>query len=339
MLLCFIHAIGVCEPWCSNPCTELNGAVHIECGDCTVETMKCRPGTAGFSPPATSDVQPAPQEKKYNPMGMEMKMDATQRYQVQSTGAADLFTMSDSPRDEISSYYSDATSSDEAAEIVGRRASGRDTCESAACARVQLQRLRGANARVLPSGGNVTAGGEVVPCEFQVTDREALRAMPLAERREMLNRFPTLIRGLTDEWPAMARWADPQAFSRRFGHHMLKAIRASHGFGRLVSLGGQQCNNFDEGRCPGQANATLPLAEILPFSHAEQLVLMDLPDMNRGEHELLTDVTLDYEPPEFLGALSNIRLLSIGGRAEGRATPSHDRPPYTPALHAARAQL
>ena len=36
-----------CEPWCTNPCTDLNGAVDIECADCG-EDHACRPGAPGF---------------------------------------------------------------------------------------------------------------------------------------------------------------------------------------------------------------------------------------------------------------------------------------------------
>ena len=248
-------------------------------------------------------------------MGMGMAMG--QRVQVLSTGAASLFTLPDLPREDVTAYSADATKRDEADEKAARSRNGGAACDTPACARVQLQRLRNANALALPLGANVTAGGDEVPCEFQVTSRDALRAMSIEEREAMLTRFPTLIRGLTAEWPAMTRWSDPQQFSQRYGHHRLKAIRASHGFGKLSRLGGQQCSNFDESLCPGQANATLPLAEILPFTSEEQLVLMDLPDMNLGEYELLTDVSTEYELPEFLEALSNIRLLSVGGRPEG----------------------
>ena len=190
-------------------------------------------------------------------------------------------------------------------------------CGSAVCARVRLQNLREANERVALVNGTVTAGGEVVPCEFQQTSYRELLAMSLAERTEYLTSLPTLITGATDEWPAHREWRDPRAFSMAFGHHLLKATRARQGFSRLVALGGRTCLNFDESTCPGQANATISLAELVPFSDKEQIVIMDLPDMTLGEHELLTSLSASYEPPEFLEALSNVRLLSLGGRPEG----------------------
>lgn len=147
--------------------------------------------------------------------------------------------------------------------------------------------------------------------------------MSTKERTDFLTRFPTVISGLTDDWPARTRWLDPQAFSKRFGHHQLKAIRASHGFSRLAKLGGAACHNFDDVGCPGQASATLSLAELVAFSAEEQIVIMDLDDMAKGEHELLTDLTTEYELPEFLDSISNLRLLSLGGRAEGVQMSAH----------------
>ena len=67
----------------------------------------------------------------------------------------------------------------------------------------------------------------------------------------------------------------------------------------------------------------MPLAEMVPFSDEEQLVIMDLPGMTRGEYELLEDLTKAYELPEFLDAISNIRLLSLGGRPEGVQMSQH----------------
>ena len=102
-----------------------------------------------------------------------------------------------------------------------------------------------------------------------------------------------------------------------------KAIRASYGFNRLSKLGGSNCMMFDEAGCPGQANATVPLSELIPTSDNEQIVIMDLFDMNKGEHDLLTDLSKAYELPEFLDALSNVRLLSLGGRPEGVQMSKH----------------
>ena len=36
-----------CEPWCENPCPDLNGRPELECAACTAP-MRCRPGEAGF---------------------------------------------------------------------------------------------------------------------------------------------------------------------------------------------------------------------------------------------------------------------------------------------------
>ena len=39
-----------CEPWCTEPCTWLNGDVTIECGDCP-SSQGCHPGARGFEHP------------------------------------------------------------------------------------------------------------------------------------------------------------------------------------------------------------------------------------------------------------------------------------------------
>ena len=50
-----------CEPWCTSPCSSLNGQVSAECGTCT-SAYECRPGAAGFVEaitPATADALPS----------------------------------------------------------------------------------------------------------------------------------------------------------------------------------------------------------------------------------------------------------------------------------------
>ena len=44
-LLC---AAQHCEPWCDNPCHELKGDHHYECGGCTKGTARCHTGAKGF---------------------------------------------------------------------------------------------------------------------------------------------------------------------------------------------------------------------------------------------------------------------------------------------------
>ena len=61
----------------------------------------------------------------------------------------------------------------------------------------------------------------------------------------------------------------------------------------------------------------MTLAEMVPGSDNEQIVIMALEGMAHGEHALLTDLSKDYELPPFLDAISNVRLLSLGGRPEG----------------------
>ena len=48
--LCAVAAAqdAMCEPWCSEPCAELNGNVQIECGACTKDKNRCYPGASGY---------------------------------------------------------------------------------------------------------------------------------------------------------------------------------------------------------------------------------------------------------------------------------------------------
>ena len=51
---CVAAASSACAAWCGHPCSELNGDVSQECGDCVAPT-ECRPGN-GFPPPAPTTV-------------------------------------------------------------------------------------------------------------------------------------------------------------------------------------------------------------------------------------------------------------------------------------------
>ena len=52
LLLAAGGAHALCEPYCSSPCTELNGDVEYECADCA-SNFACRPGAYGW--PASGD--------------------------------------------------------------------------------------------------------------------------------------------------------------------------------------------------------------------------------------------------------------------------------------------
>ena len=42
-----VALMALCEPHCAHPCTELNGDVEFECGDCT-PALACYPGAEGY---------------------------------------------------------------------------------------------------------------------------------------------------------------------------------------------------------------------------------------------------------------------------------------------------
>ena len=48
LLLCLVSVYSLCEPWCTEPCTELNGYLEQECGSCPQDGPGCHPGAAGF---------------------------------------------------------------------------------------------------------------------------------------------------------------------------------------------------------------------------------------------------------------------------------------------------
>ena len=61
-----------CSPDCSNPCTELNGALWKECGDCSIETVGyggCGPHNADFPHSSTSWLR--------DPIGKQLAVHST----------------------------------------------------------------------------------------------------------------------------------------------------------------------------------------------------------------------------------------------------------------------
>lgn len=301
MLCLAVALLSACEPHCVHPCEELNGDVAIECDECHGSPNKCHPGADGFTRPVT--------RVALTPAGGSAPPSAIMAHSSNENAPASDFSLPATPAD--------------SAEV---KRSGGDIrgCRTAACARVALRRLSKANAALAPRGANVTAGGEEVPCEFQRTTRYELAAMTQSERADFLTRLPSIVSGLTDGWPALEEWSDPQRFSARYGHHQLKAVRSMGGFYKLQAARGAACAIPGAVGCSLQQHATVALAESVPWSDEEQIVIMDLHEMSRGEYALLTDLSTEYETPEFLDALSNVRLLSLGGRPEGVQMSRHD---------------
>jgi hypothetical protein len=311
---------GTCEPWCREPCHELNGDVTRECAGCPADgDFGCFPGAKGYLARAVAEDD-------------DGRVAAEAAY-VQASGATRPLTQSSTPlkggggggsdHEDASRHSAAVTGADRAAvDAIGGPRAG---CHTAACSRVRIEELGKANARApnVRADGTVLAGGEEVPCDFQRVDRAALASMGTEERREFLTRLPTVIRGLADDWPAMHEWREPRSFAERFGHHRVKAIRANKGFQRMESLVGRACLMFDEEGCPGQRNASISFAEVIAWSAEEQVVIMDLPDMLRGEHDLLGALSTAYDIPEFLECISAVRLLSLGGRPEGVQMSAH----------------
>ena len=313
LLLCACIAVAAapnCEPHCAHPCTELNGDIEYECGGCGGDEQ-CRPGAVGFG--AASAEEPA-----------YVEVDA-RTARAAAVGFSGRPATGSAPAPDAALYSAPATPED--LDEIRREGSSRRSCASAACARARLHALGRANEMASPSGlDNVTAGGDDVPCEFQRTSRDELLRLSIAERKAMLTSLPTVITGLTEGWPARTEWRDPQSFSARHGRHSLKAVRSGHGFERLIAAHGPACADpANGGACPWLENATMPLAEVVPSSDTEQVVIMDLDrGMARGEYELLRALSGDYEVPEFLDGLSNLRLFSLGGRPEGVQMSTHN---------------
>ena len=68
--------MATCEPWCSEPCAELNGHVAAECGGCghLVSRLGCGPGRPGFSGDVKPSYSPPVQLKQPRPPKLQRSM-------------------------------------------------------------------------------------------------------------------------------------------------------------------------------------------------------------------------------------------------------------------------
>ena len=67
-------ASASCESHCAYPCGELNGPLHIECGDCKAETHRCYPGALDFDTWADRQAQ-IPQQVSFDENGNQVDTD------------------------------------------------------------------------------------------------------------------------------------------------------------------------------------------------------------------------------------------------------------------------
>ena len=212
-----------CEDWCAEPCTVLNGNVHVECGLCKEETHRCFPGAEGWSDweersnafhgsggvDRYEEDRPAPAMARFPECNLEPGCSSLrckrvrQKCQIdKQREAAEAHAAAQKPQWKPRALPAAAPSAprppSRPVQFRGKRHDGR------------------------------TAGGVDVPCELQRVSRTDLEAMS-HDQRKMLLELPTVVTGMLEEWPAMRNWTDPRAFSARFGHHRVLAKRTLFG--------------------------------------------------------------------------------------------------------------
>ena len=193
----WLHAIAnpsvICEDWCHEPCTQLNGNVQLECGGCSAEGgYSCFPHAAGWSDWLERARPPA---GGHEPSTMPAIGEAAGEAREKEPDGRTRATINDEPRRMFVAPGSGAVS------------------ESLSHESVPIEESA------------VLSASEALPCQ-RVTAPE-LRAVAPAGRAALFAR-PTLVSGLIDDWRALREWSDAAGFARHFGEHGVLAKRLSH---------------------------------------------------------------------------------------------------------------
>ena len=193
---------AVCEPWCTSPCTELNGDVSYECRDCPPRTHACHPGAEGYST-------------------WEERVAAKEARPYSSNSALTTAGSASSASKAVDQLYPDCHTL--RCKRVRQRlrielqrkeqGGGALSVEAPArqCARAprklrHVARAGGREAKFLrPRHDGLTAGGKLVKCELQRISYGELRKLSLEERQALFER-PTIITGMIDDWIARRNW-------------------------------------------------------------------------------------------------------------------------------------
>jgi len=285
-----------CEPWCSEPCTVLNGNVELECPDCKPGTHGCYPGAEGYSSWEERNVQ------------------------FHGSNSATTYQGGNPPNEEETLYPGCDTLRCKRIRQKQRIArERRGQAQTLAPPPASPRHPRTARARgsisktkssvevkfLAPRHDGSTAGGEPVKCELQrLTFAEVVEMTP--EQRMAVFEQPTVITGMIDDWVAHRNWTDPRLFAKRFGHHRVLAKRAAFGWARAA----------EEGIAVDQG-ASVSLAELIQRTESEHIIVLD--EMGKGEREedLLQDLESEYTRPEIFEGATQCRVFSFGGGHRG----------------------
>ena len=222
-----------CEPWCSEPCTVLNGNVQVECGGCDVRGSGCFPGAQGYD-------------------------DRAERNAAFHNGRELGGLSPATPVDDPESLLAPSCTTLRCKRVRQKRRIERQRAEEQAVLEAQTKRAalggpskpsrrpsRRESARRAPESDvkfgqprhdGRSAGGVDVPCELQRIGYDEILSFTPDQRRALFEK-PTIVTGLIDEWPALRNWTDPRRFAARFGHHRFLAKRVRFGIERAATMG------------------------------------------------------------------------------------------------------
>lgn len=190
-------ASAQCEPWCTEPCTVLNGNVELECPDCDPQSNGCYPGAEGYSSwedrnvafhdsnnaVATADEEdllyPGCDTLRCKRVRQKRRIERENAEHQEGGRLQALSAPSDSPLPP---------------RRVPKKRSITRTGATGGAPRFRAPRHDGA-----------TAGGEKVECELQRITFPEVQKLSLEERQALFEK-PTVITGMIDGWLAHRNW-------------------------------------------------------------------------------------------------------------------------------------
>lgn len=292
-----------CEPWCSEPCTVLNGNVQVECGGCDVRGSGCFPGAQGYD-------------------------DWAERNAAFHNGRELGGLSPATPVDDPESLLAPSCTTLRCKRVRQKRRIERQRAEEQAVLEAQTKRAalggpskpsrrpsRRESARRAPESDvkfgqprhdGRSAGGVDVPCELQRIGYDEILSFTPDQRRALFEK-PTIVTGLIDEWPALRNWTDPRRFAARFGHHRFLAKRVRFGIERAATMG----------IAYERMQHSVSVAELVQHTESEHIIVLDEWGKGRSEELLLQDLLQEYSNPEIFEGASQARVFSFGGGHRG----------------------
>ena len=240
-----------CEPWCSEPCTALNGNVQIECGLCEAGSSRCHPGAEGYetwlernqafqksAPPMDRNHAAGGRQQPVRHPAVEAAMNLApgcdtlrcKRVREKRLTAALEQERREKQQAQEQQRKLPATPPPPPPPQPRRRPPPLPTPTPTR----SKQRVPGLG----PRHDGRTAGGVEVRCELQRITGDEVRQLTPSERVSLFE-YPTIVTELVGDWAAMQSggWASPRNFTRRFGHHRIMAKRTAFGIDRSNKLG------------------------------------------------------------------------------------------------------